>query len=375
MIVASLLDAGADLDTLKQEIAKLDLTGYTIECEQVTRGGIGGTQFSVQLDNEDQPRRNLSDILELLEHSGLSSRVTEQTTQIFTKLARAEAKVHRIDVDRVHFHEVGAIDSIIDIAAACIALELLRVEKVLCSPIPLGSGTVECSHGTLPVPAPATAELLTGARTKQTELTDELTTPTAAAILTTLSESYGPIPAMNIKSIGYGAGKREGKDLPNLLRVFVGELSQSGAIDSVVEVSANVDDCTGELIAATIDKLLSAGSLDAWSTPIFMKKSRPAWTISALCSMGDVETVERIIFSETTTFGVRRSICGRTKLQPRHETVETPYGAIRIKIGTLSGQDITASPEFSDTVAAAQAHGVPVRKVMQSAVDAYDKEI
>jgi hypothetical protein len=312
----------------------------------------------------------------MIDRAGLSPATVDRAKRIFTRLGQAEAKVHNIPVEKVHFHEVGAADSIMDIVGACVALELLGVDAIHCSPIPVGSGTVAMAHGVFPIPAPATAELLKGVPIAASNMGGELTTPTAAAILSTLCGSFGPLPPMLVKSVGYGAGSRSQENYPNLLRVFVGEPSQDDSADSVVELSANIDDCSGEIIGATIEKLISSGCLDAWASPIVMKKSRPAWMLCALCLPQDVVAAERIIFSETTTFGIRRNNLQRTKLQRRHETVETAYGPIRIKIGSTvgsppsgqcGGQVLTASPEFGDCRQAAISHNASLREVIQAA--------
>ncbi|MCK4601343.1 MAG: nickel pincer cofactor biosynthesis protein LarC, partial [Phycisphaerae bacterium] len=335
------------------------------------RGGLAGVKFTVEGQDKGPPCRHLSDIQSLLEGAALPSRAKDRSERIFARLAEAEAKVHDIGIEEVHFHEVGAVDSIVDIVAACIALELLDVDRVLCSPIPVGRGAIECGHGVMPAPAPATTQLLIGARTAESQLDGEITTPTAAAVLTTLAESFGPLPEMEVMSIGYGAGTRTDGPLPNLLRVYIGRACEDGTVDTVVELLANIDDCSGELIGATIEKLLSAGCVDAWASPIATKKSRPAWTLSALCSPSDVAAAERLFFTETTTFGIRRRTCSRTKLQRRHETVETPYGPVRIKVGSRGGEVISAQPEFSDCRKAAQAHHVPIKEVFAAAEAIY----
>ena len=371
MIVAALLDAGADLDELRGQLSCLDLEGYSLRTEMVTRGGIAGRRFIVDVEERDHPHRHLSGILALIDGASLPQRPADRARRIFTRLAQAESQVHNITIEQVHFHEVGAVDSIVDVVAACLAMELLHVERIYCSPIALGSGTIECSHGTLPVPAPATARLVVGASVVSGNISGEATTPTAAGVLTTLAESYGPAPAMTPASIGHGAGTRESGPLPNLLRVYVGEPDDDGAVDSVVELSANLDDCSGEIVAATIDALLAGGSLDAWATPVVMKKSRPAWVLSVLCRPADVEAAERIVFSETTTFGIRRHTCRRSKLERTWQTVETPYGPIRVKLGRRGGRTVTASPEFSDCLSAAQAHGTSAKEVYQAAAAAW----
>jgi len=369
MIVGALLDASADAEALRAGLAGL-AKDIAVHWETVQRGGIGGTMFHVE-HSGDSPHRGLSDILPMIDAAGLPGRAGERAKAIFTRLGQVEAKIHQTDLDHVHFHEVGAVDSIADIVGACLALESLGVDRIVCSPIPVGTGTVTCDHGQFPLPAPATAALLAGAPTRPGPNEGEATTPTAAAILTTLADAYGDIPAMTVDAVGYGAGTREGDAVPNLLRVLVGEASEHGTSDTVVELSANIDDCTGEVIGATIDKLLAAGCVDAWAAPIVMKKSRPAWLLSALCSEADVAAVEEIFFTETTTFGVRRRCCARRKLNRRHETVETPYGPVRIKLGELDGRIVTASPEFADCAAAADSHHVPVREVLAAATAEY----
>ena len=249
----------------------------------------------------------------------------------------------------------------------------MGVTRVVCSAIRTGSGTVTCDHGTLPVPTPATVKLIAAAEapTVSIDVNGEATTPTAAALLTTLAEDFGPLPAMTVRSVGCGAGTRTGGNIPNLLRVFVGESAQDGSADTVMELSVNLDDCTGEVLGNTIQALLAGGALDAWATPVTTKKSRPGWMLSALCHPADTDAVEAILLTETTSFGVRRRLCGRTKLDRRHETVQTPYGPIRVKIGARSGRDLTAAPEFEDCRAAAEAHHVPVKEVLAAAAQAY----
>ena len=371
MIVAALLDAGCDLAAVKAELAKLAARGFELRAEKVNRGGMIGTRFCVELTEPDPPHRSLGDIVSLIDAAGLAPRAADRAKRIFTRLAHAEAKVHNTDVEKVHFHEVGALDSIADVVGACAALEILGVDRILCSPIPVGSGIIQGDHGTMPVPAPATAELLCGAPIAAADLPYEATTPTAAAVLTTLAESYGPVPAMRVAAVGYGAGTRSEGPVPNLLRVFLGREDPHGQTDTVVELSANLDDCTGELIGAAMAALLSGGALDAWVTPITMKKSRPGWMLSAICPPQDVDAVERILLAETTTFGVRRMARARTKLLREHQTVETPYGPIRMKVGRLGDEVVTVSPEFDDCVEAARSHHVAVREALAAANDAY----
>ena len=374
MIVGALLDAGLELQALRAELGKLNLPGYSISAEKVRRGGMAGTKFHVDVKPGDQPHRGLGDVEAIIDSGELPGRSAVKAKKIFRRLAEAEAKVHGIEVDEVHFHEVGAVDSIVDIVGAAIGLELLGVQEVLCSPIPTGSGWVDAAHGRLPVPAPATAELLVGATIAEPigeGPTGELTTPTAAAILTVLTANFGPVPGMQLDAVGCGAGTRDDGQVPNLLRVLLGRRSDEGETDTVVEMSANLDDCTGEVVGSAIEKLLAAGALDAWAAPITMKKSRPGWLLAALAAPADAEAIEGVLFAETTTFGVRKRACRRSKLARRHETVETPYGPVRMKVGSRGGRDMTASPEFADAQSAAEAHGVPLKDVLAATMAAW----
>jgi pyridinium-3,5-bisthiocarboxylic acid mononucleotide nickel chelatase len=372
MIVGALLDTGCDLEAMKAALARLPVGECNLTARKVTRGGIAGTQFNVEAPPE-QPHRHLHGILSIIDAAALPPRAADRAKRVFQRLGQAEAKVHGVGIEEVHFHEVGAVDSIMDIVGSCLAMELLGIESLCCSALPTGSGTVRTAHGLLPVPAPATAELLVGAAIAESDLTGEALTPTAAALLTTLTSSYGPPPAMAVRRIGYGAGTRDPAGRPNLLRVYVGEPAEAGEIDSVVELACNLDDCTGQVLGATMEDLFLAGCLDAWASPITMKKSRPAYLLSVLCSPADVGKMEDILFRETPTLGVRRHAAQRTKLIRRHETVETPYGPIRIKIGRRGPSDVTASPEFADCRSAAQSHHVSLREVMQVSMETYRK--
>lgn len=378
MIVGALLDAGLEFPLLEAQLAKLNLPGYSLSAEKVRRAGLAGTKFNVAVAGEPQRHRNLADILALIDAAGLSPRATALARAIFQRLGAAEAKVHGIPVEQVHFHEVGAVDSIVDIVAAAVGIDLLGIERAYCSAIPAGSGAIGTAHGVLPVPAPATAELLAGALVALADASatpvGELTTPTAAAVLTTLCGGYGTAPTMTVQAVGCGAGTRERAEMPNLLRVLIGQADEEGSADTVVELSVNLDDCTGQVLGATIEKLLAGGCLDAWCAPIYMKKSRPAWMLSALCPPADVERIEKLLFAETTTLGVRRRTCARSKLLRRHVTVSTPYGPIRVKVAaTVGGAETTATPEFADCAAAAEAHGAPVKEVIAAAAAEYRK--
>jgi len=283
-------------------------------------------------------------------------------------LDEAEARAHGTTVEKVHFHEVGAVDAIVDVVGAAIGFEALGIERVICSPIPVGSGVVHCDHGEMPVPAPATALLLENVPIAASAETFELTTPTGAAILTTFAEEYGTLPAMTVEAVGCGAGQREGQTRPNLLRVMVGRASEAGAEqDEVVVLEANIDDATPETVGHACERFLSAGALDVYCTPIVMKKNRPATKVTVLCQPASIETMEALLFAETPTFGVRCWRATRRKLEREHVTVQTRFGPIRLKVGRRAGVMVTASPEYDDCRAAALDHDVALREVMAAA--------
>ncbi|MCK4660167.1 MAG: nickel pincer cofactor biosynthesis protein LarC [Phycisphaerae bacterium] len=384
MILGALVDAGVSVDTLRERLAGLGVDGYTLTAEKVRRHGIAATQVRVELDaRADMPCRHLQEVVAIIESSTLPHTVQEQAVAVFTRLAEAEARAHGTKVDEVHFHEVGAVDAIVDVVGAIVGLHELKVSRVLCSALPTGSGTVQCAHGVMPVPAPGTVALLKGVPLLPTGEPGELTTPTGAAIVTTLAESFGPLPGMIIDRWGYGAGMREGHGRPNLLRIFLGrsavgfEADDSGAGDStadeVVVLESNLDDISAEAVAFCAAKLLEAGALDVYTVPITMKKSRPGLLLTVLSRVSRVAGLEEIIFRETTTFGIREHYTRRVKLARHHETVETPFGSIRIKIGSRHGVVYTASPEYEDCRQAADAGGTPLREVMQAATHTWGK--
>ncbi|MHC4695722.1 MAG: nickel pincer cofactor biosynthesis protein LarC [Planctomycetota bacterium] len=371
MIVASLLDAGADADALREGLTSLDVEGYALSIEKVNKQGFAATRFSVDLeDRTEQPHRCLEDIVRIIKASALTASVKDKAIHVFERLARAEAAVHGTTIDQIHFHEVGAVDAIVDIVGAILALELLDVQRVLCSPVPVGSGTVNCAHGTLPLPAPATAELLKGVPVAACDEAGELTTPTAAALLTTLADEFGAIPSMTIRAVGYGAGTREGKARPNVLRVMIGQAVGEGETDQITVLETNIDDASPEIVGYCLERVLEAGALDACAVPIHMKKSRSGVLLTVLCKHDQVDAIERILFAETTTFGVRRYTVQRSKMLRRHETVATPFGEIRVKIGERGGV-VTAGPEYEDCRAAARQHGVALRDVVAAANQAW----
>ncbi len=372
MIVASLLDAGADFNELQTRLAGLNVPGYTIRAEKVRKQGFAATKFDVDVDPDaPKPHRHLHHIEKIISESSLADSVKDRALRIFRRLGEVEARAHGTSIEKVHFHEVGAIDAIVDVCGAAICLDLLGVEQVHCSPLVVGSGTVRCDHGLMPVPAPATAGLIEGCPVAPSEETGELLTPTGAAILTTLSAGFGPLPAMTVQASGCGAGTRDGKTRPNLLRVFLGEIEQVGETDEVVVLEANLDDATGQVVGRAIERLFEVGALDAFCTPITMKKGRPAVMVTVLAEPAGADTLERTLFEETPTFGVRRYTARRRKLHRDWQPVETSFGRIRIKTGRLGEAVVSAGPEYEDCREAARAAGVPVRTVMAAAIAAW----
>lgn len=375
MIVAACLDAGASAEQLQNELAKLSFSEKVrIEIEKVTKKGFQATRFSPLAESSHHshsPHRGLKDITSLIEGSSLSAAIKQQARRIFERLAHAEAKVHGVTLDQIHFHEVGAVDSILDIVGACVALELLGVEKVFCSSLVVGCGTVQTQHGLLPVPAPATAELIKGIEVVGTSVAAELLTPTGAAILTTLAERFGPLPSLRLDAVGYGAGTLDTPGMPNVLRLLVGQMDAAVDEDEVVVLEANIDDATGEVLGYVIDRLWEQGALDVFCNPIQMKKNRPAVQLSVICSSDKKIILESVLFAESTTFGVRWYSCRRSVLQRDHRSVNTPYGTIRIKLGSRQNRVVSVSPEFSDCQSAAIAYKVPLKEVMAAAMSAY----
>ena len=365
MIVAALIDAGADADALLRGLSALKIGGYNVSIERVTKQGLAATRFHVQLDGSaKQPHRHLRHVLEILKLSALSEGVRDKACRVFQRLAEAEAAVHGTTVEKVHFHEVGAVDAIVDVVGAVLALELLHIDRVVCSPIPTGSGTVTCDHGVLPIPAPATARLLQGVPLAACDDVGELTTPTAAAVLTTLTSEFGPIPPMTLTAAGYGAGTREGRTRPNVFRVLLGEaVEEHGDVDQIMMLETNLDDTSPEVVGYCTERLLGEGALEVYTVPILMKKQRPGVVLTVLCEVGKATAMEKILFAETTTFGIRRRTVERTKLRRRFVAVATPFGDIRMKVGEREGV-VTASPEYEDCRAAALKHGVALRDVI-----------
>lgn len=375
MILGALIDAGLAQERLQAELAKLPLSGYTLAVRPVKKQGIRGTKVDVILTQEDQPARHLHDIETIIDSSTLEAAIKEKSRQIFYRLAEAEAAVHQQPLSRVHFHEVGAVDAIIDVVGAVCGLSLLGVTRIYASPINVGSGTVRAAHGILPVPAPATAELLKGKPIYARAVSGELTTPTGAAIITTLAEDFGPLPPLRIARIGYGAGTRDWPEQPNLLRLFLGTEAEQAEQDTVTILETNIDDMNPELYPYLMDRLFAAGALDVSLTPVFMKKNRPATQITVLAPPERGDALARILLRETSTYGVRLYEARRIKVQRFHKTVTTPWGAVQVKFGRIGGEGIShISPEYESCREVAERTGVPLQEVYRQALAAAQAE-
>lgn len=363
MILGALIDAGLDVYQLEKELRKLNIAGYTIRAEKTTRQGISGTRFFVDAE-EDHVERRLRDIEEIIDQSNLDEDIKTSGKEIFCTLASVEATIHNGSLEEVHFHEIGAVDSIVDIIGALIGFRILGIETVHASRIPVGTGFVECDHGTFPLPAPATLELLKDIPIYPRETERELVTPTGIAILKHVAKSFGIIPAMKIENIGYGAGSRDLK-IPNLLRIWIGkaEAAKLYEEDDVILIETNIDNMNPEFFGYTSEKLLERGALDVFMTPIFMKKNRPGTLLSVLITPDKLEETQSIIFSETTSLGIRIQHIERKKLLREIITVDTIFGRVRVKIGKIGQEVENISPEYEDCKKIAITEGIPLRTV------------
>lgn len=385
MTLGALVAAGADERALVEQLALLDVEGFDISFNKVDRSGISATRAVVRLTKEEHQHRHLSAVQKTISGSRLGEGIKDRALKIFGRLAEAEAIVHNVPVERIHFHEVGAIDAIVDVVGACICFELLGVERFAASALHVGSGTVEMAHGRFPVPPPAVVELLRGAPVYSTDIVGELVTPTGAAIVSTLCESFGAIPRMRLVSAGYGAGGREYKKFPNVLRVLVGETGQSGdgVVESIVDesvaagdedlilVETNVDDASPQVIGHLMELALTRGALDCYFTHVQMKKNRPGVLVSILCRPAGLDAMLELLFAETPTLGVRHSVVSRRALERESVTVETEFGTIAVKLGRLRGRVVSATPEFEECREAAQRSGASLRDVQEEARAAF----
>lgn len=368
MIMASLLDAGAPVERLREELARLRLPGWQLAVREVMRGAFRATKVDVVVDEQaHHPHRSLGDILAILDASELPAEVRARAGGIFTRLADAEARAHGTTREAVHFHDVGAVDAIVDVVGAVLGLSLLGVQAVHCSALPIGGGTVDGPHGKIPIPGPGTAELLRGFPVVDTGVRAELVTPTGAAILTTLAAGAGRMPAMTVESVGYGAGTRELPGMPNLLRCFVGEATEQAGDETITQIETTIDDMSPQLYEPLMERLLAAGALDVFLTPVIMKRSRPGIVLTALCAPDRVGELSRVLFEESSTIGVRWAERRRARLERQMRPVQTTYGVVSCKVSRLDGRVVTVTPEFTEVARIARERSLPVREVLDQA--------
>ena len=387
MMVGALIDLGVDLQYIKNELKNLDIGGYELKSSKVKINAIYATRFQVNA-KKDQPPRSYKDIKNLIGSSRLQPTIKELALKIFEKIAEAEARVHNQKIEDVHFHEIGALDSIIDITATAAALDSLKLDLIYAREVPLGSGIASTMHGKIPIPAPATVEILKGVPSYGGNFDFEVTTPTGAAIISTICNRFGKMPLMCIEKIGMGAGTRQcaahnttlgashGNELPNVLRLILGTIGEETSNEQNSEskltlLSTNIDDCTPEVLAYLIEKLLESKAYDAWIEPIYMKKNRPAFKVCALCNYDKVGSIAEVFFSETSTLGIRMQQIGRITLERGVKTVKLPYGEVKLKVGILKGKEITFSPEFESCAEIARKLKKPLKEVYQDAVFFY----
>ena len=373
MTLGALVDAGCPVDQLRDELRGLPVPGWELSAEKVWKNGMAATY--VRVKTEDQSKhRSLSTILEILQESRLAAAIRERAASIFTKLGEAEARVHDVPLEKIHFHEVGAVDAIVDIVGACVGFHALRIEKFACSPLNVGGGTVKMAHGVLPVPAPATANLLQGKPTYSNGVRKELVTPTGAAIVATLCDSFGPQPHMTVSAIGYGAGTTDLEGQPNVLRIMIGESAEKSVASFDEEISvieANLDDMNPQIYGYFLEKALAAGALDVYTTPVQMKKNRPGTLLTVLCKPQDTNALMSLVFAETTTFGARTYRAQRRVLPREWVKVATEFGEVRIKESRVNGSVLHAAPEFEDCRRVAEEKNVPLQRVIAEAMRSY----
>jgi uncharacterized protein (TIGR00299 family) protein len=381
MILGSLLDLGLPLEDLSVELSKLSLKNYRLSARRLVRSQIMATKFDVETSHE-HTHRHYPDIAKIIKQSDLSDTVKEQASRIFYRLAEVEAKVHGSTVDEVHFHEIGAVDAIVDIVGACAGLEMLGIQRVYASALNVGHGFVETAHGTLPVPAPATAELLRGVPVYSNQVNGELVTPTGAAILTTVAHSFGELPRIRIEKIGYGAGSRDFTEAPNVLRVLHGQVDEGDAASSessVLVIEANIDDMNPQIYGHLQERLLAMGVLDVFVAPVQMKKNRPGALLTVVVPKELIEAVSTVLFEETTTIGVRFHPAQRRTLVRGVEEIQSEFGKVNVKVSRLNGKIVNFSPEYEDCRKLAVEHKVPYKwiqsRVIQEFMNLHAKEI
>jgi len=377
MILGALVDLGVDLKKIRAGLKTLGLSkGYEIKSGIVKRGLISGVKVRVVVKPVRRPHsRNFKDIKNLISQSGLSKKVKSDAVEIFKRIAKAEAKVHHTSMDKVHFHEVGAMDSIVDIVGGVLGMDLLNVQRVISSPLNVGEGFVECAHGTLPVPAPATLNLLDGIPCFSTGIKKELVTPTGAGMIGFFAEKFQSLPMMKVLKTGYGAGDHIVEKTPNMLRVILGETEGEGETQSMTMVETNIDDMNPEFYEHVMELLFKAGAVDVTFTPVIMKKSRPAVTLSVMTLSEKKEKIAKILLSETSTFGVRYYEVNRITLDRETQTLKTPYGPVNVKIGSLDAGILKISPEYEDCKKISRREKLPIKKVYEDVRKLAEREI
>jgi uncharacterized protein (TIGR00299 family) protein len=380
MMLGALIDLGLPVDALKSALGSLAIEYGDVKAERVSRAGVSATKFRLDENpgtaaNRGNPHKHyhLKGIVNAIRRSALKPESQERAVHLFERLAEAEAAIHDTPIEKVHLHEVGALDSIIDIVGAVYGFDWFGIDDIVSSPLNVGGGTVRCAHGDFPVPAPATARLLKDVPVYGNG-TSELVTPTGALLVTGYARAFGPLPAMRLEKIGYGAGDRDPKGVPNVLRILLGErtggASATNGDEQVVKIECEIDDMNPQLFGPLMEGLLAAGALDVFYTPVQMKKNRPGTLITAIAPPDRRHALTDLLFKESTTIGVRYQEMSRTRLDRATETVTTPYGDVRFKIARRDGQELNASPEFDDCVRLAAEHGVPVKAVQAAAIQA-----
>ncbi len=372
MILGALIAAGVDRKALANELRKLEIPEFGLEVTTVDRSGITSTHVDVKVPDE-HVHRHLHNIVDIIDRTSLSDAVKKRSKAIFTRLAEAEAKIHGIDVGKVHFHEVGAMDAIVDVVGSCIGFEMLGIERFSCSKVHVGSGFAQMAHGKFPIPPPAVAELLTGVPIYSSEIEGELMTPTGAAIISTVCDSYGTVPEMAVAVTAYGAGTRQYEGFPNSLRIMIGESAESSrdetsSADRLVVLETNIDDVSPQVMGFVMERAFDLGALDCWFTPIQMKKNRPAVMVSMLCDPQQRQALTGLLYAETTTIGIRVREVERESLGRETVTVATVFGNIDIKVAKLNGRIVNAMPEYDQVKAAALSSGAAFRAVHDAAI-------
>lgn len=374
MNLGAMIDLGIDKNFLINELNKLELKGWELIAERDQRHGINGTKVTVRQTRHEHAHRHLSDIEKIIDNSGLDRETKDLSKKIFMKVAEAEAKVHGIPIDRVHFHEVGAIDSIIDIVGAAICFNSLKVTTVHISPVELGSGFVKCDHGKLPVPAPATAEIIKGIPVKKGGVDFEATTPTGAAILAALGTNFESLPPLKVEKTAYGIGHKDHPDVPNLLRVFLGEIESSEGGHDAILLECNIDDMNPEFFDYISERLFKAGASDVYISNIIMKKGRPGNVLNIISERGISDQLKEIIFRESTTLGIRTFMFRKETLSRKPDFIDTVYGRVSIKRSFYKEIEVSCKPEYDECRRIASDKGIPVREVYNNIVSAIVKE-